>query len=506
MYTLSIPGAVLTASSLVGLFSLFRDERVRATDTPQIVLTGAPASVSVTRYNGTLAIRQAGSAEQIVTTMLDEHRRAAFVGDDGEQRHSWEVERAEWGALFEFVEVCRSPQLLLSFDQIEAEKTRARERGTRFFLSDLCSEAIASIFGFAVCGPTIPGTRETNSGHAVQVAYALALDLPVPERVLDAYRADADAFRHGLEWAETLVRLPELRGAIPVGKLRPILGVMRGEGKAVDSGNADILTLLARLLPDAPTYPEVDNLLHAHGLIDDMALPERYGTPVDVGQPITPLAARVRERLADHLRARAIAHADEELNKGRISQRAHRHRCDIARLEHGRQTFEYGNSLSRALANRDVGRLLEVLDRADDHNRSSKLAFRDVYGVKLTGVSAAARRRAVFLLCGFDEAAQVEWESAEAKRKAERDAQRDLKAAPEVAGRARYVGPSHGELSGAEHVDRAISEGFSTIRSYGRGAARRYALARDNESAMRTLSARDGTLAYARALLEPRAA
>jgi hypothetical protein len=506
MYTLSIPDAVLTASSLVGLFLLFRDERVRATETSLIALTGAPAGVTVTRYNGVLAIRQAGTAEQMLTAMLEEHRRVAFVGDAGEQRQSWEVDRAEWEALFEFVDVCRSPQRLLSFDQIEAEKTRARERGTRFFLSDLCSEAVASIFGFPVCGPAIPGTRETNSRHEIQVAYALAINLPVPERVLDAYRADADAFRHGLEWAETFIRLPELRGAIPVGKLRPILGVMQGEGKAVDSGNADILTMLARLLPDAPTYPEVDNLLHTHGLIDDMALPERYGTPVDVGQPITPLAARVRERLADHLRARELEHADNELKLGRISQRAHRHRCDIARLEHGRQTFEYGNSLSRALANRDVGALLKVLDCADDRNRSSKRAFRDVYSVKLTGVSAAARRRAVFLLCGFDEAAQVEWERAEAKRKADRDAQRDLKGAREVADRARYVGPSHGELSGAEHVDRAISEGFSTIRSFGRGAVRRYALARGNESTMRTLSARDGTLAYARALLEPRAA
>lgn len=506
MYTLSIPDAVLTASSLIGLFLLFRDERVRATETSLIGLTGAPPGVSVTRYNGTLAIRQPGSAEQMLTAMLEEHRRVAFVGDAGEQRQSWEVDRAEWDALFEFVDVCRSPQRLLSFDQIEAENARARERGTRFFLSDLCSEAVASIFGFPLCGPAIHGTRETNSRHEVQVAYALALNLPVPERVLDAYRADADAFRYGLEWADTLVRLPELRGAIPVEKLRPILGVMRGEGKAVDSSNADILTLLARLLPDVPTYPQVDNLLHAHGLIDDLPLPESFSTAVDVGQPITPLAARVRERLADHLRANALAHADNELKLGRISQRTHRHRCDIARLEHGRHTFEYGNSLSRALANRDVGTLLGVLDRPDDRNRASKRAFRDVYGVKLTGVSATQRRRAVFLLCGFTEEAQAQWEREEAQRKAASDAQHDLQHAREVAGRVRYVGPAHGELSGAEHVDRAISDGYSTIRSFRRGAAHMYALARGDESAMRTLSAQDGTLAYARAVLEPRAA
>lgn len=506
MYALSIPNAVLTTPSLVGMFTLFLDERVRAADTSQIVLTGAPAGISVTRYNGVLALRQPGNANDILCTMLDEHRRAAFLEPCGTQRQSWQVERAAWDGLFEFVDVCRMPQRLLSSNQIEAETQAARERGTRFFFSDLASEAVASTFGFPVCGPAIPGTRDTNSRHEVQVAYALALDLPVPDRVLAAYREDADLFRYGLEWANTLVRLPELRGAIPVEKLKPILGIMRSEGKPVDSSNADILALLARLLPDSPSYPEVDNLLHAHGLIDDMPLPESFNTPVDVGRPVTPLAARVRDRVADSIRAREIEHADGELNAGRISRRAHRHRCDVARLSHGRHTFEYGNLLSRALAARDVGTLLEVLDRADGHNRASRQAFRDVYGVKLIGVSAAQRRRAVFLLCGFTDEAQAQWEREAVGRRAECDAASDLKDAREIADRARYVGATCGEISGAEHVDRAISEGYVTIRSFPRGAAQVYALARGEENAMRRLSAKDGTLAYARARLERRAA
>lgn len=506
MYTLSIPNAVLSTSSLVGLFTLFLDERVRATDTSQIVLAGAPEGVAVTRYNGVLALRQAGTAEEILGRMLDEHRRAGFVDADGAARRAWEVTRQDWNALFEFAEVCRTPQRLLSSSQIDAEETAARARGTRFYLSDLCGEAVLSLYGFALCGPVVPGSRQANSRHEIQVAYALAVDLPVPDRALDAYRGDCEAFRYGLEWARTLVRLPGLRGAIPIEKLKPILGVMRGEGKPVDAGNADILAMLARLLPDAPTYPEVDNLLHAHGLIDELPLPDSLGVPVDVGQPITPLAERVRERLADHLRARAIANADEELKRGNISLRTHRHRCNIARLEHGRHTFEYGNQLARALANRDVGALLEVLDRPDDRNRSSKQAFRDVYGVKLSGVTAAQRRRAVFLLCGYTEEAQAQWEREAVQRKAERDAGRELQDAREVAGRARYIGKVCGEISGAEHVDRAISDGYSTIRSIRRGATLAYALARGNEPEVRLLSAKDGTLAYARAVLAPRAA
>lgn len=506
MYTISIPNAVLTTSSLAGLFLLFRDARLRAVETSLIELTGAPAGVSVTRYNGELALRQPGTADEILTAMLEELRRVEFVDESGGQRQSWQVMPSAWRALFQFAEACRKPQLLLSSGQIETETLRAQERSTRFFMSDLCSEAVTSLFGFGLCGPVIPGTRETNSRHEVQVAYALARNLPVPDCVLEAYRSEPDAFSYGLEWAETLIRLPELRGVIPVAKLRPILGIMRSEGKLVDGQNADILAMLARLLSDDPTYPQVDDQLHAHGLIEDLPLPESFNTPVDVGQPVTPLAARVRELVADTVRAREIAHADGELKAGRISRRTHRRRCDVALLEHGRHTFEYGNELARAFANRDVGALLTVLDSSDERNRSSKQAFRDVYGVKVLGVRAAARRRAIFQLCGYGADEQAQWEREVGDRKAAREAERELRDARESAGRARYAGPAIGEISGAEHVDRAISDGYSTIQSFRRGAAYVYALVRGNESVGRRLSAKDGTLAYARALLERRAA
>lgn len=506
MYTLSTPDAFFSTSSLVGLFPLFNDARVRETETGQIVLAGAPDGVFVTRYNGVLALRQPGSASDIVTSMLEEHRRAAFVENGTAQRQSWQVERAAWNALFDFTDICRRPQLLLSSDQIEAEEADARERGAQFFLSEICSEALRSAYGFAVCGPDIPGMRQTNSRHEVQVAYALALGLPVPDRVLAAYRLDGDGFGRGLEWAATLAALPELRGAMPVAKLRPILGVMRGDGKTVDANNADILTMLARLLPDEPTYPQVDDLLHTHGLIGDLPLPEMFTRPVDIGEPVTPLAARVRDLIATSIRERDIERANNELKAGNISRRAHRQRCDVARLQHVRHGYDHGNRLARALANRDVGTLLETLDRADEHNRASKQAFREIFGVKLTGVRAAQRRRAIFGMCGYNEEQQAEWERDATQCKAERDAQRNLEDAREIAGRARYVVSGHGELSGAEHVDRAIRDGYSRIQSYRRGAAHVYALVRGSEAEARRLSAQDGTLAYARALLEQRAA
>ena len=123
----------------------------------------------------------------------------------------------------------------------------------------------------------------------------------------------------------------------------------------------------------------------------------------------------------------------------------------------------------------------------------------------ITGENAA-RRRAVFHLCGFNEDEQAQWERDAAQAKAERDAEHDLKDARETAARARYAGPGGVRFTGVEHVDRAISDGYCTIHSYRRGAILNYALVRGNETAARRLSAKDGTLAYARAVLERRAA
>jgi len=437
--------------------------------------------------------------------MLDEVR-AGFLDEQGTQREAWQIRAADWDGLFQFVDVCRKPHLLLSTNQIDAATSEARERGRRFMLSDLCIETMTHLFGFGYCGPAIPGTRDVNSRHEVHVAHALLANLAVPEVVLDDYRRDPEAFRYGPYWAQTLIHVPELRGAIPGARLEPVVSVMKHNGKTIDAQNADILTMVARLLLDRPGYPEVEDVLHANGLIDDLPLPATFDQPVDVGEAVSPLAKRVRELVADSVRKRAIEYADKELTLGRISRRMHRHRCNIARLEHGRHTFAYGNRLSRAFDERNVGLLLEVLDTSDEHNRSSKKAFQKVLGVKFLGMRAAARRRAVFQLCGYSEEEQARWERDAAQAKAERDAEHDLKDARETAARARYAGPGGVRLTGVEHVDRAISDGYCTIHSYRRGAILNYALVRGNETAARRLSAKDGTLAYARAVLERRAA
>jgi hypothetical protein len=501
MYSLSTPNAFFVSSTLAGLFSLFREDQVREIDTCFIRLTGAEAGERIPRYNGALALRMPGTARSIVTEMLHEIRRAgSFVRPDGSHREPWEIPASEWSLLFDFVELCRNPNLLLSSDQIDAATIEARAAGKHFVLWSMCIEVMERLFGFGYCGPRLAGSHDMHSSHSLHVAYALQANLPVPDMVLEAYRSNPGAFEYS-EWGEVLVRVPRLRGAIPGAKLRTITSVMGHNGKPVDEQNADILTMLASLLPEDPTFPHVEDVLHAHGLIDDLPLPDTFNAPVDVGQPVSPLANRVRELVAESICRRSLEYADGELKAGRISQRMHRHRCNIARLDQGRHTFEYGNRMARALAERNVEALLKVLDTSDEHNRASKTAFQDVLGTKFLGLRPAARRRAVFLLCCYSEEQQAQWQVAAARRKAESDAERDLQNAREAASRARYKGPEDVVISGVEHVDRAISDGYSTIHRYRRGAASSYALVRGNERTARRLSAKDGTLAYARAVL-----
>jgi hypothetical protein len=66
MYKLTIPGEAFVVATLAGVLELFRDERVQATETALIALESEGAAASVTRYNGKLAIRRAGSASEVV--------------------------------------------------------------------------------------------------------------------------------------------------------------------------------------------------------------------------------------------------------------------------------------------------------------------------------------------------------------------------------------------------------------------------------------------------------
>lgn len=505
MYTLSIPAASFNVPTLIEVFEIFGSERMSGIESCEIRLTRDGQPITVTRYNGVLAVRTAESALALAGRMLEEIWQLGFVRDRVALK-PFEVRPAHWSLLFSLLDLSGRPYLMLSSEQFEDEVDRARGEGHRFDLRDTFDALAHARFGFGMGGPSVQPGEPCNSRHEVHVAYALLLDA-VPDIVLDDYRALIDPFRHSLAWAQCLLDIPSLRGSISREALSRLRTVMKRDGKLITEQNAVALSELMRQLPIDPSMVAIDDLLAAHGIVDQkMSLPAPYGKAVDVGVPASPLASRMRELMAESHRDQAIAHIELEWAAGRLATREYRLRHELVLLDHGRATYEWGNRIVQAIEGRDPGFLLQILDTTDDWNRLSKRAIFEVLGVKLTGLRAVARRRAVFALCGLDEAAQAEWEAQAQGQRAAREHRRLFDKARELAEHARYRAPDSTVISGVQHVDASIAAGFSEIRAWRKGAAKQYALVNPEKGEGRRLKAKDGTLAYARAMLEKIAA
>lgn len=505
MYTLSIPAASFNVATLTEVFEIFGSERLSGTESGEICLTRDEQPITVTRYNGVLGVRTAEPALALAGRMLEEIWQLGFVRD-GVALRPFEVRPAHWSLLFSLLDLSGRPYLMLSNEQFEVEVECARAEGSRFDLRDVFDTLTRNRFGFGTGGPCVQPGEPCNSRHEVHVAYALLLDA-VPDIVIEDYRTLKDPFRFSLAWAQSLLDVPSLRRRISREALSRLRAVMKSDGKAITERNAAMLCELMRRLPDEPSVMAVDDLLAAHGIVDQkLSLPARYSQPVDIGVPASPLASRMRELLANIHRDQAIARIESERAAGQLSLREHCLRHELALLDHGRATYEWGNRISNAIDGRDLGFLLQTLDTTDDWNRSTKRAIFEVLGVKLTGLRAAARRRAVFALCGLDEVAQAEWEAQAQVQRAAREHRRLFDKSRELAERARYRAPDSTVVSGVQHVDASIADGFSEIREWRKGAAKQYALVHPEKAEGRRLRAKDGTLAYARAMLEKIAA
>ncbi|MGF6768575.1 hypothetical protein P3T18_001045 [Paraburkholderia sp. GAS199] len=504
MYKLTIPAETFFVTTLAGVLALFRDERVQATETALIALDGDACIASVTRYNGKLALRFPGTDADVVAALTGEIR-AHWLAEYGSDPKPWQIRPAHWDELFNLFDLARTPECFLSSSQIDEQRSAARDARQFFNLSSLFHSAAVERFGFGAGGPAAPGGG-VNGRHEVHVAYALLRNEAVPEAVLDDYRKMERAFRYDLEWAEPLLNVAELRGRFPAEKHSWVASVMRAAKLPITAGNVDAIVAALIDVPANCGFVEVDDALFAAGVIPADALPPMFSESVALGTPMNPFAGRLRQILADSRREAALDHADMERTQGRMTARRHKLEREMAMLSHGRETFEWANRMAMAIESRDMAMLLQVLDSPDTRNRSSKRAVEEHYGVRLRGMNAKGRRRAIFAFCGMDEAAQAAWETADAERAVAARKAADAQHAKEVAQRAQYQRPDGVVIDGAAHVDAAIEEGFREIRDWRKGASKQYALVNVELGQARTLRAKDGTLEYARAMLERLAA
>ncbi|MGF6870748.1 hypothetical protein [Paraburkholderia sp. MM5477-R1] len=416
MYQLSFAGLSLSIGTLLEVLAVFRtDTRLLSVGSSDIVLMHGGQPVAVTRYNGTLTVRRPGAAQDLFLSMIDEID-GAYFRPNGVVQAAWQIRRSHWKLLYDAFDLTSHPRLIFSSEQIDAAADGRGHLGLHELLQTECERR----FGFRYAGPEYGRTRHLNGRHEVHVAYALAEGWPVPEAVLAEYRELPDRFTTDVTWGRALIDVPELRGAMSPDKARVLVSVMSREKGGIHSGNAALLAMVMRLAPNKPTYAEVDDLLFRHGLVEAYSLPERYATPQPLGTPVSKFAEVYRTNMADKRRDTEMARLRREREAGRMSQRTFDLQMQIAQLEHGRETFAFGNEISGAIDGGDVRYLLDIMDCPDDRNRVSKQTVREVFNAKLLGVRAAARRRAIFALAGFDEAGQAEWEAAGSQQARER--------------------------------------------------------------------------------------
>ncbi|WP_309852809.1 hypothetical protein [Caballeronia sp. LZ003] len=410
MYRLSFAGFSQSFRTMLEVLSFFRGNDLTASlDAADITLAFFDNPVSVTRFNGKLTVRRPGTALSIFLSLIDEIDGAYFRPSFAALQ-PWQIRRDHWQLLYLAFDLAREPLYLFSSDQVaqaNGEESRSGGRGLNLF--EVLQQEAERRFGFRYAGPVVEGSGQRNGRHEVHVAYGLAGGKPVPQSVIDDYTS-LSKFDTDLRWAKPLLAVPELRGALPLSKLAPLVRVMVHSKLAITSQNAALLIMVMGLARNEPSTVEIDDLLYAKGVLDPYSLPDAYLKPVDVGQPSCKFAEVLRRTLADQAREKRLSELDKARADGSISLRDYELGKQLAVLDHGRATHKYGNDLAKAIQEADMSYLLSVLDRPDDANRGTKLAVREVFGIKLIGVRAAARRRAIFELAGMEEAQQAEWD------------------------------------------------------------------------------------------------
>ncbi|KVK79026.1 hypothetical protein [Burkholderia sp. MSMB1498] len=501
MYTIHTPNAAIHVDTLAHVFHVFfHDASLSAYETAEISLTRGGAEMPILRYNGVVTVRRPGTAEAIFTTLFEEIRDRWF-SRDGQQLQPWQITRKRW-EIFQFVfELAKRPAWLLSCEQLEAEVETARAAGRRFHLPDVCDQVACSLFGYTSQGPRLSLSGGVNGRHEVHVAYALFLNQPIPDMVLADYRGDANRFQYDLQWFPVLLDVPVLRNSLPYDVMQFAVAIFRQEKRVIDVELGVSMVAALRSAPADITYVEVDDRLFAAGLVGKLDLPEQYQRPVEVGTAWSPVAERLRDLIGDTGLKRSLARLDADRQQGRISQRRYSLQVAMTKLDRGRTTFELPNQFATAVEARDVSELLKVLDHPAGWNDQSKQVLREQFGLSLRGLNSARRRRAIFAFCGYDEAAQAEWEAKQDAARAQRRAEQAANDAKEQAGRARYRTHDNAVITGVEHVDRAIADGYSEICRYRLGATTRYALTKRGSTEGRLIRAKDGTLDYARSRL-----
>lgn len=519
-YVLHMPDgedrAFTTLANLLSGMNECAENVSRAASLPDIERMSVSASngrqyAVVKHYNhiGIVLSANEATAQGILEQLFDDvylYARDNF----GCIRQPWQMPRAHWAAIDCISKVAYGIIPCLSKEHVNQTCYHHDGRPcsvTAFMLAEFFRR-----YGYGNNGPTYDGSQ-VNSRHEVHVAYALARGDAVPELVLQDYAAHDSRPSYDLRFFSVLLEKPYLRGRITADRLNALLSFLRSRESTVadiTEENSGYLVGLMDCLPPEASYVEIDDLLYANGILDVRQLPTPAAPP-DNGIARNEFAAKLRLMQIEARTKRARKMLEEEATKQRLPIRERLHReAQIADIPNW-ESHNWANKIADAITARNLDLLVEVLDGTN--NETTKRAIEIFHPVKLTGVRAADRRKAVFALAGFtteDEyrKAEIAFEVAARERQTaqlEKDIARKratrLDDARDVAARTQFRLDGV-VMDGVKFIDAIMDKGYTRLETVKRGAAIQYRLANPESGAFYKLVKSQGTVEYVRAMLE----
>lgn len=475
------------------------DECIAGIESAAITLTGpVNRSFRVLRYNGTPIVLEDGPAVDVLNRMVDEFHATWFVRE-GVVLKPFEILREHWNILFRLFEIGRHPLMLLSPDQYDEMKDAGYGNVGRYLEGYL-----ERVFGFGAGGPRVDATGYVHGEHGVHVAYALATNRNVPIEVLADYHATPGLFGGTQSWASAFLAMPEIRGHVSTDSLNTIARILAREGTPLNAGSVELVRQVVDRIPSGEegSYVVVDDVLYELGALPKPSVSLSRSESGELVEPRCPLAKAIVDMIEETRYVRSLASLDKDRHSRRISQREYESSKLWVERDYETRSYSYGNKMSEAIENRQIGYLLSVLDSPDDRNRGSKKAIHQVLGVKLLGLKAAERRRTIFGLCGMNEAEQARMEQVLSEQADARRRKQDADDARTRASRVNYRMDTGEVIDGAVFLERKVSEGYIEIREHRRGATKRYTLANPTTNLGYRIAAKNGTVDYARVLVE----
>lgn len=248
MFHLSTTKFSRSVATLLEVLQLFHsDSHFRGIEAADVSLSHAGHPMCVTKFDGKLTVRMSGSMPDLFLAMLDEID-GAYFRPNGKRLEPWQIRRSHWQLLFFAFELSTRPLYLFTSEQVIAFANNGSAS-----LFQLCEAEARARFGFGPGGPAVSfGSGHVNGRHEVHLAYALAAGASVPEVVLKDYAALAESFGNDIRWARTLLTVPELRGVMPVSKLRVSAWKRSGQRVKSASANTTCIDTLRRWITAAP--------------------------------------------------------------------------------------------------------------------------------------------------------------------------------------------------------------------------------------------------------------